>query len=61
MVQELGDILWYLTIGAYALGISLEDIASENIKKLTLRYPNGWDSNNSINRKWEAILASLFV
>ena len=50
MIHELGDVLWYLVIGAHALGISLEDIASENIKKLTLRYSEGWDNNKSINR-----------
>lgn len=51
IIHELGDVLWYLAIGAHALGISLDDIAFENIKKLSLRYPNGWDNNRSINRE----------
>ena len=51
MIKQLGDVLWYLAIGARALGISFNDIAVKNIEKLKTRYPNGWDSNNSINRK----------
>ena len=51
MIKQLGDVLWYLAIGARALRISFNDIAIKNIEKLKTRYPNGWDSNNSINRK----------
>lgn len=35
--QELGDILWYVATSARYLGISLEQIASENIEKLESR------------------------
>jgi NTP pyrophosphatase (non-canonical NTP hydrolase) len=35
--RELGDALWYLSNLATELGISLEDIARENIEKLTSR------------------------
>lgn len=51
IIKQLGDVLWYLAISARALGISFNDIAIRNIEKLKTRYPNGWDSNNSINRK----------
>ena len=34
---ELGDVLWYLTIMAGELGLSLDDIASKNIEKLSSR------------------------
>lgn len=51
MIKQLGDVLWYLAISAQALGISFNDIATKNIEKLKIRYPHGWDSNNSINRK----------
>lgn len=51
MIKQLGDVLWYLAISAQALKISFNDIATKNIEKLKIRYPHGWDSNNSINRK----------
>jgi len=35
--KELGDVLWYLTQLATELGISLDDIATENLKKLFSR------------------------
>lgn len=47
--KELGDLLWYLAVMAYELGLPLEDIAADNIAKLRARYPGGfvqrWGSN----------------
>lgn len=37
---ELGDILWYLTLACEALGVSLGDVAKNNIEKLEIRYKN---------------------
>lgn len=34
LLLEAGDILWYLANLAYDLGISLDDVAQRNIKKL---------------------------
>lgn len=48
---ELGDVLWYLTEAAVALGYSLEDIMDMNIEKLKKRYPNGFDTERSKNRE----------
>lgn len=50
MADELGDVLWYLTIVAKELGYTLEDIAAMNLKKLTNRYPKGFEVSRSINR-----------
>ena len=50
LAKELGDIAWYLAETAYALEISLEDILQANIDKLKKRYPEGFDSERSINR-----------
>ena len=36
-VKELGDILWYVSALSSDLGLSLEYIANENIKKLKQR------------------------
>ncbi len=39
-VEELGDVMWYLALGAETLGVSLEVIAETVIKKLQARYPD---------------------
>ena len=48
--KELGDIAWYLAEAATALEIPLEEIFKGNIEKLRKRYPEGFDSEKSINR-----------
>lgn len=50
VVKELGDVLWYLSGIATECGLSLEDIALENIDKLKRRYPDGFSQERSINR-----------
>lgn len=50
IIEELGDVLWYVVETASAIGISLESIASRNIEKLKKRYPDGFDSNISSQR-----------
>ena len=51
LINELGDIAWYLAEAATALGIDLEDIFVGNIEKLRKRFPNGFTVENSINRE----------
>jgi NTP pyrophosphatase (non-canonical NTP hydrolase) len=52
--KELGDALWYVQEGARAGGMTLEEIARENLDKLAARYPNGrFDPSHSQNRKPE--------
>lgn len=48
--KELGDIAWYLAETAWVLDLSLEEILQGNINKLKDRYPEGFDSEKSINR-----------
>lgn len=50
VAEELGDLAWYMTELCTGLGITLEDVARHNIKKLRLRYPNGFEVDKSINR-----------
>ena len=50
LAKELGDICWYLAETATALGLSLEDIMEANIEKLRKRYPEGYDTELSVNR-----------
>ncbi len=50
MVEELGDILWYIMEGARVLNIEPSEIARRNIEKLEKRYPDGFDPERSRNR-----------
>ena len=51
LVKELGDIAWYLAETAYALGVDLEEVLELNIQKFKNRYPDGFTTENSVNRK----------
>jgi NTP pyrophosphatase (non-canonical NTP hydrolase) len=39
--RELGDILWYWANACRAFGFEPSDVLKENIRKLSLRYPDG--------------------
>lgn len=49
--DELGDVLWYLAEAATSCGLDLGMIGKNNIQKLQKRYPQGFSSEDSINRK----------
>lgn len=51
LIEELGDACWYLSASASALGIDLEEVFARNLKKLEQRYPNGFESEKSVNRE----------
>ena len=55
LIKELGDIAWYLAETAYALDVDLETVLKLNIEKLKKRYPNGFNTDNSLNRQKEDI------
>ena len=50
LAKELGDVLWYVALGAQVLGYDLVEIAELNITKLMLRYPEGFSSKRSVER-----------
>lgn len=49
--KELGDIAWYIALMSDALDLDMEDVCRENIAKLEKRYPEGFDKDQSINRR----------
>lgn len=51
LVEELGDIAWYLAETAYILGVPLEDVLQKNIDKLKKRYPEGFQESRSVFRE----------
>jgi NTP pyrophosphatase (non-canonical NTP hydrolase) len=50
LADELGDVLWYVAEAATACGLSLGDLAEQNIDKLRQRYPEGFSEERSRNR-----------
>ena len=51
LMDELGDVLWYVAQTASGLGVTLDVVAQHNIGKLKNRYPDGFDPERSIHRK----------
>lgn len=49
--KEIGDAQWYLSAICTVMGWQLEGIMAENIAKLEARYPNGYNSDASKNRR----------
>ncbi len=50
VVEELGDVLWYVALMADLLNVPLEYVMQANIEKLERRYPDGFSNEASVNR-----------
>lgn len=50
LLDELGDVMYYLCWLCILLQVDLSEICFNNMKKLTGRYPNGFEAERSINR-----------
>ena len=50
LVEELGDLLWFITYASDALGVNLSLIAEQNIAKLRKRYPEGFSERDGLLR-----------
>lgn len=50
LVEEMGDVMWYLAVMADALGVTFEDAWQKNINKLRARFPEKFDLDQAINR-----------
>lgn len=50
LLKELGDVLWYVNAIAYLLDGSLEDVAKNNIDKLSSRKARGKLAGSGDNR-----------
>ena len=50
LIEEAGDVLFYLAWLADTLDVTFEHIADNNIRKLQKRYPEGFSEERSINR-----------
>src|SRR6266496_2092619 len=50
IAKEIGDILWYCAMGSRGIGIGLAEVARMNVEKLRKRYPEGFSTEESLNR-----------
>jgi NTP pyrophosphatase (non-canonical NTP hydrolase) len=50
MAKELGDCLWYISALCTKMDLDMGDVMVANISKLKLRYPEGYNSQDSIAR-----------
>lgn len=48
--EEIGDVLHYVAGIATMLGLSLDNIAQQNVDKLKKRFPNGFNAEDSRKR-----------
>ena len=49
--NELGDVMWYVQQVLLAMNWELHEVLAENTKKLSGRYPEGFDTEKSENRE----------
>lgn len=52
LVEEAGDVRWYLALFCDALGITMDMVERRNIAKLQARYPDKWSRQDSDNRNY---------
>lgn len=50
LIKELGDMMWYFVGLLDFFKIDIEDVFEKNIAKLNKRYPNGWNTADSIKK-----------
>lgn len=50
IIEEIGDVLWYIAALCTTLRVDMSDVALRNIEKLETRYPNGFDEEKSKER-----------
>jgi NTP pyrophosphatase (non-canonical NTP hydrolase) len=48
--KEIGDVLWMAAELCTSFDLDMGEVAEANIEKLKKRYPEGFTSENSINR-----------
>lgn len=50
LVEELGDLMWYVAVACDALGVPLEQVMEKNIAKLKARYGDKFNEEGALNR-----------
>lgn len=50
LIEELGDLEWYMAVLRDALGVSQEEVQRINIEKLRTRYPEKFTRGHALER-----------
>ena len=50
IMKELGDFLWMIAEACDVLNLDMGYVAEQNIVKLRMRYPDGFDAAHSLHR-----------
>lgn len=50
VIEEIGDVMWFLALMAHAVSIDLGAVAKANIAKLAKRYPDKYSDQAAIAR-----------
>ena len=51
LIKELGDVCWYVAALCTKLGVGLDEVMQANVDKLKARYPAGYSSEASKQRR----------
>ena len=51
VIEEVGDVLWYIANFCNVNNITMDDCMESNIKKLRKRFPNGFTIKDANERK----------
>lgn len=50
LIKELGDVRWYFEVLCHAAGITITEVERLNVEKLRKRFPNGFNTVDSIKK-----------
>lgn len=53
LVEELGDVLWYVALLCNALQVNMNNVMDRNIEKLKRRYGDKFSKDKALNRNVE--------
>lgn len=52
--EEMGDVMWYMVVGARKAGFTVGEACHTNIEKLKLRFPEKFSDSDALNRDTSA-------
>ena len=51
LIKEIGDVMWALAEICTVCDLDMSEVAETNIEKLKARYPEGFSTDKSLNRR----------